>query len=297
MTMGEWFRRYHKHSRLFLLIGLSGALALPVLAQSSQWKLIDAEAAKIESSWDLTDNDVTYRHNQKGRYVAKPRIVSDAFRGSKALQLIAEPSEGCCTDKTEYQFVPSGDAHRIRFRADKEFEGPYYFGYAFKLHRDFETPVEMTMISQVWQGSPHSPPFSVQITPNWRKNDGENGEDILQLEFWVRNDATGTMHYDEPLVIGKTHIELDQWHTLAYEFVPSYVGETEPGSIRIWRNDVLIVDWRGNWGYRPAVWGGVDGANTGSAVLFNIYRDRQDTWASVIFDSLKYGNALEAVKP
>ena len=191
---------------MFLLIGLSVILGLPAMAQSSQWRLIDSEKATISDSWNLRDNGVTYRHNKKGRYVAKPTIVSDGFSGSKALQLIANPSSGCCTDKTEYQFVTSGDAHRIRFQGDKGFEGPYYFGYAFKLHRNFETPVKNTMISQVWQGSPHSPPFSVQITPNWREDDGENGGDILQLEFWVRNDTTGTMHYDEPLVIGKTQL-------------------------------------------------------------------------------------------
>ena len=291
--MGACCRKYRKSYHAFLVIGLGVVLALPTLADSDQWKLIDVEGAKVKSSWDLKDNDVTYKHNKKGRYVAKPRIVSDAFHGSEALQLIAEPPEGCCNDKTEYQFVPSGDAHRIRFQGDKGFEGPYYFGYAFKLHSDFETPVEMTMISQVWQGSPHSPPFSVQITPNW----SENGGNTLQLEFWVRNDTTGTMHYDEPLVIGKTQIDRNRWYTLAYEFIPSYVGDPYQGNIRIWQDDALIVDWQGNWGYRPAAWGGVNGANTGSAVLFNIYRDRQNTWASVIFDSLKYGNALEAVKP
>ena len=272
---------------------LGVALTLPTLANSDQWKLLDAEGARVKRSWNLQDNNVTYVHNKKGKYVAKPRIVDDAFIGSEALQLIARPSKGCCTDKTEYQFVPAGDDHRIRFRGDKRFEGPYYFGYAFKLHRDLETPTEMTMISQVWQGSPHSPPFSVQITPNW----SENGGDTLQLEFWVRNDSTGTMHYHQPQVIGTTRVNIDQWYTLAYKFVPSYVGDPYNGAIQIWKDDVSIVNWRGKWGYRPAAWGGVNGANIGSAVLFNLYRDRQDTWASVIFDQVKYGSTLAAVQP
>ena len=293
MTMGGWFGRCRKQYRIFLLMGLSITLTLPVLAQSSQWNRIDAETAEIERSWDLRDNGVTYRHNKNGRYVAKPRIVRDSFSGSEALQLIARPSRGCCTDKTEYQFVRSGDANRIRFQGDKGFEGPYYFGYALKLHKNFETPVKNTMISQVWQGSPHSPPFSMQVTPNWSKNRGRT----LQLEFWVRNDTVGTMHYDEPIVIGKTEVDVDHWYTLAHEFVPSYVGDSNRGSIRIWKDDVLIVDWRGKWGYRPAAWGGVKGANTGNAVLFNIYRDRQDTWASVIFDAVKYGKTLADVQP
>ena len=282
--------------------GFIVTLTLPVLAQSTQWKRIDLETAEIESSrWNLIDNGVTYRHNKKGKYVKQPRIVRDSFSGSEALQLTARPSSGCCTDKTEYQFVRSGDDHRIRFQGDKGFEGPYYFGYAFKFHEDFEMPVKDTMITQAWQGSPHSPPFSVQITPNWRGDDDDDDDndddDNLQLEFWVRNDITGTMHYDEPSVIGKTEVEIDEWDTLVYEFVPSYVDDPYQGSIRIWQDDDLIVDWRGKWGYRPAAWGGVKGANTGNAVLFNIYRDRQDTWASVIFDAVKYGKTLADVQP
>ena len=291
--MGTFFRKYRLSYWAFLMAALGGLLALPTLANSDQWKLIDAESASINSSWDLRDNNVTYKHNKKGGYVSKPRIVGDAFSGSKALQLIANPSQECCTDKTEYQFVPAGDAHRIRFQGDKGFEGPYYFGYAFKLHRDIETPTEMTMISQIWQGSPHSPSFSVQLTPNWSKNGGNT----LQLEFWVRNDTTGTMHYDQPLVIGATQVDIDEWYTLVYKFVPSYVDDPYNGKIQIWKNGDSIVNWDGKWGYRPAAWGGVSGANTGSAVLFNLYRDRQDTWASVIFDQVKYGKTLAAVQP
>jgi hypothetical protein len=170
-----------------------------------------------------------------------------------------------------------------------------YVGFALKLDPKFyEAPRRWVLHFQAWQCCGRgSPPLSLRTVPARPFNP------LAPISFALirRTDADleSTPNTGEPLrfIDGSHRIGLQRgrWYRIVFRLRP---GLDPAAGVSMWVDGVLVLDYRGRWGYSPDVRARVRDTYS---VKLGIYRHAHDAMQQVELDSIRWGLSREEVDP
>jgi hypothetical protein len=171
--------------------------------------------------------------------------TAQKYRGSRSLQLQINASTGE-KDRIEFRPIHGDKTHALKFGQTR------FFGYAFRIDGSSQPPGGWFHLSQVWQrqGGQNIPlakdrvPFVLSFMPG-------QGSFRLEAHATRENGQSSSMPW-----IGSRDVAKDTWHTVVFQFTPNHTAMAGTGKIRMWLNNVLKIDWDGDWGQPPEVGNG-----------------------------------------
>ncbi|WP_175345302.1 heparin lyase I family protein [Bradyrhizobium sp. ORS 375] len=166
-----------------------------------------------------------------------------------------------------------------------------FISFDFLLDPNYEAPNGWALHLQAWQCCSGHPPFAIRVTPSQIKSAP------IEFNFVVTNDSLERDQFGVPRSIFKTQIARDRWYHMALELEPRPVGSKEPGRIVVWLNGSTLFDWRGFWGFEPNENSPYTRGLVRDAIGIDlgVYRRRQATTQTILFDHIKFGPTLSSV--
>ena len=233
-----------------------------------------------------------------GSYGVGLRLLPNPFAGTSN----AETPSDWKADKVAIDVAPSSvnstNVHPMRFPSPSGngYAGPYYHGFAIQLGNSdggyFPAPDTDLMIWQAWQGGPWAPPACLQVIKGQSSTSNS-----LKVQLWIRNDTIGLDSFaTPPKVAGTFTMNKGQWYRIVIAMRPSWTSDGDSGGfLEVWVDGSRKINYRDDWGYKPASAGG-DGMNTFSAQLL-LYRSRSAQDTRLFLDNCKFGNSFNQVNP
>lgn len=264
------------------------------------WVRIDFDPgkAKIEDgSWDLRIGDRETRACvRKGAPTVQPKIVPGGVAGGGALRIELDPTSGLGPDngrdKINYTVIKGSAPNAPTFDGRA-----VYFSFSIRLDPNhFEAPTTGRgyVIAQWWQGTPFSPPLSLQLDLS------DDPAKSPHLVFSIKNEDTGANPSAQAIQVPLTanaSMDRGKWYSFVVETRFDYRGN---GSFRAWVNGADAASWTGKLGYDPSTTAEDLGFKTGKTnarpnrnieLYIGPYRDRMDSTQVFEFDRIRYGPA------
>jgi hypothetical protein len=250
---------------------------------------------------------------------------------SLAYETLEIPLHKTNTQKVMHEIHRSGDqTSEDVFR----FNEKRYIGFAFRTAQDephAQAPQRVnsygkgeTLVFQLWQGWPFSPPVSAVLEDDGDR-DGD-GKGDLRMVFVVRNDRWPPLPcpgYNLPqntIRVGGFQIERGHWYKFVVMVIPRNTDHDGDGELRIWTADTgmyhdggsnsgvnwaaplrEIARWKGKIGYpqnfAPCRAGQTSKLNPHMIATVGLYRNYQPTRMKVFFDQIRVSTTYDAVEP
>ena len=176
-----------------------------------------------------------------------------------------------------------------------------YWGFALKLEPGhFDVPTQGILLTQMWQGSPYSPPVSLHLTPN---------DPTFSCEIEIRNNETGGNPSATPITFPIGQCSPGGWQLFRIGVLPHYQGQSGTGQIIIWHNDMStpVAAWSGDIGYNPNEPVNINGTlgrpqsltnpDRKFTIYYGPYRGAQSTTAQTFWANIKLGASEAAADP
>jgi hypothetical protein len=205
---------------------------------------------------------------------------ASAGRRALAMKIFSDRDDGV-KDKIELNVVKHNEPEKLALEGNRA----RYVAFDFMLDPRYEAPRSWVIHFQAWQCCGKPPPFAIRVAP---KRD-VNSE--IEFRFLVRDDVTErTNPRSEGREIYRMTVARGRWNNMALWLEPSMNDDGRDGRVTLWYNGVQLLDYRGDWGYRP-VPTRVQGHKLTAdfAVKIGIYRPRQTTVQTIYIDNVRFG--------
>lgn len=260
--------------------------------------------SRVESHLDFykKSNGLRYDFDLKDGLESKRTWFTESIScGSKrAIVYEINPTEKRGgTEKIMHKLFSRSLDNNIRFGEER------YIGFTFNIpsrHWSLLTPQEQaeiggmkgSLIFQLWQGTPYTPPFAAFIRQN------ESGETVLRVE--VRGEDT--YNSVKKVVAHEFPIKFDVCNEIIMRVIPEY--DSDDGILEMYlydRADGVFYEefkWTGKWGFDPENPQGLFSnrnarPNEQMQFIYGIYRRQQDTQQRIVFDEIRTGSSLSSV--
>ena len=252
-------------------------------------RLINFENDTLTSSYELIENNITYKFITKGTFYFNPIITTvNPYRGKKCIQYEitgSAPLNGETNDKSQHRIFSGSDANALLFGSKK------FFGFAMKLDANMPQPINTVQFFQIWQGTPMSPPLEMRLLPGGVGN-------IVNFDLWIRNNTT-TANPSSGIRIYQGSMAKAQWGTFILMVNMHNTTDVQNGEIKLWINNAIVEDWVGRAGYSNGiVYAGVaQTPNANFDAFFGPYRPCQQVGVKMWFDQIKYAGTYNDADP
>lgn len=215
-----------------------------------------------------------------------------------------DPSTTCSghtNQKVNFHFLYKQTENGLAFNERR------FIGFNVMVSRDLPSINKDAILVQIWQGSPHGPPFSAVVSRN-------NDNISASLVFRIKNNETGSNPSSPKIEIGRIqNFEYSQWYQIVLELSPEHdfmshqSGDTTLGIFYKNSNEenYSLIKYEDSWGYEPEnASGDCPYANQCDKVpnptmdfKFGIYRPSDNTALQARFSAIKIANTFSAADP
>jgi hypothetical protein len=179
----------------------------------------------------------------------------------------------------------------------------YFHSFEFNLASAFETPSSWVLVWQAWQQCVKRNPVLTMNLALGAKTDP------VKANFYYADDKSQNEYHEDlathapvvrpgqPLLIQSGEIKRDIWHKIKFQLRPAYNDGPGGGKIIIWLDDVQLINWAGDWGYKPTSVADQYGTSSGAKIWMSlgIYRGLQPRLHKIAFRNVKFSKILTEV--
>jgi hypothetical protein len=242
---------------------------------------------KYYTPYDVIDDNIIYDYETNGDGINNPQKVTGSnfsYKGTAGLLYgVVSPSTPGALQRTEHSWEKSS----------VPFSGVRYYGFAVR-NSGTNTPSDVTIFAQWWQGSQLSPPVSFNITNGNRQSYG----------LVIRNDDANNIRARDgtgpgAILVDTGSLPIGVWKEFIVKIDCDPTGNN--GSLQVWVDNAPTAtpthSYTGKLCYSP----GYNAALTDLRFKTGIYRPAQGNVQrgnfQLAFDEIKAGSSRTAVDP